>query len=220
MKKRGLIILFLFVVFLFSFKNYNDDEIKITGNTLLMKVKLLDGGECLNLEKAKIFLLAYQELHKNHKSILHDNSEALKLIENKLNRNNCRPNALSIPSGYSLTRKVTVGGNGIGNTKGKEIPSYLLATYYMSNNARESFLSNLPSELKNEYFKLKNEFHVNNQKLEKKIIEESNLIKSLDNQNYVNWYFQNNNEIFKKLDIQRTEELKFDLKLKTQQFQN
>ena len=217
MKKIIYGILVLCTVGLLSFKTTNDNDIRVTGNILLNSVKALGDDNCSDLEKSEIYLLAYQELYKKHKMILKDNSEALILTRKKFYKQKCTPS--NILEGFSITRKVTVGGHGSGITKGKEIPSYILATYYMNPDALESFLSQLNEEVRSEYFKLKKEMNNDFSEIEKNIENETNQIKTLDKRNYLNWYFQNNQKTLKKLKIEKQEELKLDLKSKTIQFQ-
>jgi len=207
----------LMAFFLFSF-NPSKDEIRITGNLLLSKVNSLDESKCENLAIAKNYLLAYQQLYQSHKDVLKNNSVSLSLYEQKHSLKKCEGSILNVPDGFTLTRRVTVGGQGGGSTKGKEIPPYVLATFYMNIDAKESFLSNLPNEVRNEYFKLSDELKNEYPEIQKSISIEANQVKALDNKNYLSWYFQNNKTLLEGFDSKKIEEFKLDLKEKTLEF--
>jgi hypothetical protein len=207
------------VVLFFSFKTTRND-IKTAGNILLKKVSLLSDSKCEDLKVKKNYLIAYQQLYNAHNTELKDNSRGLELTKQKIiNKQNCISSSLSIPDGYSLTRKVTIGGGGSGNITGKEVSPLLIATFYMSTESKEAYLSNLPEDIRTEYFNLSEDWKNEAPQNYNNFILETNKIKSLDKKNYVNWYFQNNNNpILQSMDNQNIEELKLDLKQKTLEF--
>lgn len=192
---------------LFSSFNYIDtnNNIKITGNTILEKASLLDDSRCKDLKQIRIYLLTYQQLYNNHKGLLKDNSAALNKANDKISEKKC--NDLTNNSfNFSITRKTTTsfgggtsGGQGHGviddefeSSQEIELPAFFAATFYMNPEAKKEYLSSLSKETIGVYNKLLDNWNEKDKEALSSLDKISKKIKARDSKNYINWFFNSN----------------------------